>query len=61
MRVEFHEKKLPNRLWWAEWEDYRDLHRGIVEREEISLDEERSAHRYLEYIEHTVVGFYWGW
>ena len=25
------------------------------------LDEEHSAHRYLEAIEHTVVGFYWEW
>ncbi|HBW17820.1 MAG: hypothetical protein ACLPN6_29450 [Streptosporangiaceae bacterium] len=61
MRVQFHELKLPARLWWAQWRDYRDLRRDIVDRQEITLDEERSAHRYLEAIEHTIVGFYWEW
>jgi len=27
----------------------------------MTLDEEHSAHRYLDAIEHTVVGFYWEW
>ena len=27
----------------------------------VPLDEELSAHRYLEAIEHTVVGYYWEW
>jgi hypothetical protein len=61
MRVEFHQERLPRNLWWAEWSDYRDLRRGVVDREAVSLDEERSAHRYLEAIERTVVGFYWEW
>jgi hypothetical protein len=61
MRVEFHQDKLPRQLWWAEWADYRDIHRDIVMREDVTLDEERSAHRYLDAIEHTVVGFYWEW
>jgi hypothetical protein len=61
MRVEFHESRLPGRLWWAQWEDYRDLHRGFVEREAMTLDEECSACKYLDAIEHTVVGFYWEW
>jgi hypothetical protein len=61
MRVEFHREKLPRQLWWAEWSDYRDVNSGIVEREQVSLDEERSAHRYLDAIEHTVVGFNWEW
>lgn len=61
MRVEFHEQKMPGRLWWAEWEDYRDVQGGLVDRVALTLDEEHSAHRYLEAIEHTVVGFYWDW
>lgn len=61
MRIEFHRERLPNRVWWAEWSDYRDVNRDIVAREEITLDEERSAHKYLDAIEHTVVGFYWEW
>jgi hypothetical protein len=61
MRLEFHPDRLPGRLWWAEWADYRAPDEAIVEREEVTLDEELSAHRYLEAIEHTVVGYYWEW
>lgn len=61
MRVEFHRDKLPRQLWWAEWSNYIDIHRDVVEREDVTLDEERSAHKYLDAIEHTVVGFYWEW
>jgi hypothetical protein len=45
MRVEFHRDKLPSRIWWAQWSGYLDVHRDIVEREEIALDEEHSTHR----------------
>ena len=61
MRVEFHREKKPSRLWWAEWSDYLDESREIVERKEVALDEERSGHRYLNAIEHAVVGFLWEW
>jgi hypothetical protein len=61
MRLEFHPDRLPRRLWWAEWADYRGPAEAIAEREEIALDEELSAHRYLEAIEHTVVGYHWEW
>ena len=61
MRVEFHREKLPSRLWWAEWSNYLDINRDIVQRKEITLDNERSAHKYLDAIEHTVVGFHWIW
>jgi hypothetical protein len=61
MRVEFHRDKLPRKLWWAEWSDYPDRDRSVAERCELALDDERSAHRYLDAIEHTVVGFYWDW
>lgn len=61
MRVEFHRQKLPQRLWWAEWEDYRDPNEAVAEQEDLTLDEEYSAHRYLESIEHAVVGFRWSW
>ncbi len=61
MRVQFHPGRLPKQLWWAEWADYRAPDEAIVEREEVALDEELSAHRYLEAMEHTVVGYYWEW
>jgi hypothetical protein len=61
LRLEFHPGRLPGQLWWAEWADYRGPDEAIVEREAVALDEEFSAHRYLEAIEHTVVGYYWEW
>ncbi len=61
MRVEFHRNKIPRKLWWAEWSNYTDIDMDIVKREEMPLDEELSAHRYLDAIEHTIVGFYWEW
>jgi hypothetical protein len=61
MRLEFHPDRLPRRLWWAEWSDYRSPDEAIVEREPVALDEELSAHRYLEAMEHTVIGYYWEW
>ncbi len=61
MRVEFHPKRLPSRLWWAEWSDHRDANRGIVGREDVTLDAEHSAHRYLDSLERAIVGFFWEW
>lgn len=61
MRVEFHRGKLPSRIWWAEWSGYLDTASDVVDSEEVTLDEERSAHRYLDAIERTVVGFHWDW
>jgi hypothetical protein len=61
MRVEFDPAALPRSVWWAEWQDYRAPHEVIVDEEEVLLDEEKSVHRYLDSIEHTVVGFRWEW
>jgi len=61
MRIEFNTKKVPQRLWWAEWRDYRGADQEISYREEVALDEELSAHRYLESIERAIVGFTWEW
>jgi hypothetical protein len=61
MRVEFHPQKLPSRLWWAQWRDYRDTSAVVIERENMPLDEELSARKYLDAVERAVVGFYWEW
>jgi hypothetical protein len=61
MRVEFHPRKLPSRLWWAQWRDYRDARAEVTEREIMALDEDRSARKYLDSAERAVVGFYWEW
>jgi hypothetical protein len=58
MRVEFHPERLPESLWWASWDGVEG---EIIERQQISLDSQNSAHRYLRFIEKTVVGFCWSW
>lgn len=61
MRVEFHPDRQPARLWWAQWQDYRDDRAQVVERTMMPLDEELSARKYLDAVERAVVGFYWEW
>jgi hypothetical protein len=61
LRVEFHPRKQPRRVWWAQWRDYRDGHADFVERETMELDEELSARKYLDAVERAVVGFAWEW
>lgn len=58
MRIEFHPGRLPACLWWASWDG---LDGCIAQRQEVSLDRQHSAHRYLRAIERTVAGFYWTW
>jgi hypothetical protein len=58
MRVEFHPGRLPARICWATWDG---LDGGVLEEEPVSLDSQLSAHRYLRFIEKTVVGFHWDW
>jgi hypothetical protein len=61
LRIEFHPDKLPRRLWCTQWADYREPDDVVLDEEEVALDEEYSAHRYLEAMEHTVLGFRWEW
>jgi hypothetical protein len=56
IRVEFHPDWLPRQVWWAHWDG---THGNVLEREGVSLDSQRSAHRYLHSLEKTAVGFYW--
>lgn len=58
MRIEFHPKKLPRRIWWAHWDGGDG---SVLEREAVSLDSQHSVHRYLRSLEKTVAGFYWEW
>jgi hypothetical protein len=61
MRVEFHARKQPRRLWWTQWWDYRDVQDQVIERQVVTLDEEMSAHKYLDAVERAVIGFSWEW
>jgi hypothetical protein len=58
MRVEFHPDKLPAHVWWAVW---NGVGGEILEEEPVALDQQNSVHRYLRFIEKTVVGFRWTW
>jgi hypothetical protein len=58
MRVEFHPQRLPATVWWASWDG---MDGDIIEQEKVSLDSQYSAHRYLRFIEKSVVGFWWSW
>lgn len=58
IRVQFHASRLPAKLWWAAWDG---VDGPVTRQEEVSLDSQNSAHRYLRSIERTVVGFHWTW
>lgn len=58
IRVEFHPDRLPAQLWWARWDGVEG---AALEEQEIVLDSQGSAHRYLRSLERTVVGFHWRW
>jgi hypothetical protein len=58
MRVEFHPDKLPSGVWWASWDG---LEGEVLDQEPVALDSQYSVHRYLRFIEKTVVGFPWTW
>jgi hypothetical protein len=58
MRVEFSAARLPTTLWWAHW-DGKDG--DVLDQEEVTLDSQHSAHRYVRSFDKTVVGFRWDW
>jgi hypothetical protein len=58
IRVQFQPARLPAQLWWASWDG---VDGPVLTQEEITLDSQHSAHRYLHSVERTVVGFHWIW
>jgi hypothetical protein len=58
IRVEFDPARLPATVWWAIWDG---IDGDVVDSEPVSLDAQHSAHRFLSFIENTVVGFHWAW
>jgi hypothetical protein len=58
LRVQFDATRLPAGLWWATWDG---VDGDVLTQEQVSLDSQHSAHRYLRSIERTVVGFHWTW
>jgi hypothetical protein len=58
MRVEFHPGKLPSHVWWAHWDG---VDGRVVGEEQVTLDNQHSAHRYLHSLDRSVAGFRWAW
>ncbi|WP_432135193.1 hypothetical protein [Streptomyces sp. bgisy154] len=59
MAVHFEPRRLPSRLWWATWADH---HLGDpVQLEPAQVCETGRAHRFVSYVERSVVGFRWTW
>jgi hypothetical protein len=58
IRVQFDAERLPSRLWWASWDG---VDGDVIAEQEVELDLQNSAHRYLRSVERTVVGFHWAW
>ncbi|MEV5905528.1 hypothetical protein [Streptomyces sp. NPDC052127] len=59
MAVHFEPRRLPSRLWWATWSDH---HLGDpVQLEPAQVCDTGSAHRYVPFVERSVVGFRWNW
>jgi hypothetical protein len=58
MRVQFHPDKLPARIWWSVWDG---VDGDPIESEAVTPDSQLSVHRYMRFLERTVVGFHWSW
>jgi hypothetical protein len=58
MRVQFHPDKVPAAIWWSVWDG---VDGAAIENELVTPDPQFSVHRYLRFLERTVVGFHWSW
>lgn len=58
-RVEFHPDRLPTRVEWTEWRDYRPPDDVIFYSEPVKLDSEHAVYRHLEFMESATAGFAW--
>ena len=58
VRVEFHPSRLPGEVWWAVWDG---VDGDVVRQESVTPDSQHSVHRYMRFLERTVVGFHWTW
>jgi hypothetical protein len=58
IKVTFHSRKLPKRVWEATWEDVAS---EPVKGDAVTLDDYRTAGRCLQVVENTVFGLVWEW
>ncbi|HEY1919963.1 MAG TPA: hypothetical protein VGH27_30695 [Streptosporangiaceae bacterium] len=58
IRVEFPPDQLPRHVWWSRW---AGVDGAALDEEPVDLDSQFSSHRFMRFIEETVVGFRWQW
>ncbi|HEY3951939.1 MAG TPA: hypothetical protein VGM53_01065 [Streptosporangiaceae bacterium] len=58
IRVEFHPARMPKEVWWAVWDG---IDGDVISQESVTPDSQHSVHRYMRFLERTVVGFHWTW
>jgi len=58
MRVEFHPSRLPAHVWWATWDGVEG---EVLSQQEVTLDSQHAAQRFLRSVDRAVVGFRWDW
>lgn len=59
LAVQFDVERLPSKVWWAVWTDHYEG--DPVDESLVQVDDRGQAHRFVPYIEQTVVGFRWDW
>jgi hypothetical protein len=57
--IQFHPQQLPRRLWWSVWDEHKDG--NVLRQEEVFLDPDDCAHRFVPYLENAAAGFNWTW
>jgi hypothetical protein len=57
--VQFHPQRIPEQVWWAVWDDFKDG--NVLEQEEAFLDSDGCVHRFVPYIKDAAAGFFWKW
>ncbi|MGO8956385.1 MAG: hypothetical protein ACLQFR_03275 [Streptosporangiaceae bacterium] len=58
MSVEFHPDRLPAQVWWATWDGVEG---EILHQQEVTLDSQHAAQRFMRSVDRAVVGFRWRW
>ncbi len=58
MRVEFDLGRLPTHVWWATWDGVEG---AVLDQQEVTLDSQHAAQRFLRSVDRAVVGFRWDW
>lgn len=59
IRVAFHPDRLPQHVWWAEWEDYHGEADRVLWEQEVTLDSEHASERHLVWFQQAAAGYRW--